>query len=290
MLEAIISTWGMRGRSGHGFFEKPRSVAVGEDGVVSVLDVTGRIQQFDHQGAYHATIILPDTSLGNPQYIARGRSGTLLVADTHNNRILRIGTDGVFYPGISAAADSPDSASVGELFWPCAVAESRDGFMYTLEYGGHDRVQKWTADGIWIASWGRFGTGDGEFRRPSGLAIGEDGEVYVADSVNNRIQVFTPEGRWLRTWDASTSPHGRLACPFDVAAGNGGIIAVLEFAASRIRLFTSDGKELLSWGGHSRGKDGLLYPWGMAAADNTIFIADTMNHRIVAIELDKRNH
>lgn len=279
-----VSTWGLRGRNGPGFFEKPRSVAVGADGVVSVLDVTGRIQRFDRRGAHLDTAPLPDTSLGNPQYIAPGRSGTLLVADTHNNRILRMGADGAFQSVIHASANSPDSAAAGELFWPCAVAESPDGFIYTIEYGGHDRVQKWSSDGEWIASWGRVGTGEGEFRRPSGLAIGEDGEIFVTDSVNNRVQVFTPDGKWLRAWDASSSPHGRLACPFDVAVGDNGVIAVLEFAASRIRFFSTDGKELYSWGGHSRGEDGLLYPWGMDAAQNTIFIADTVNHRIVALD------
>jgi DNA-binding beta-propeller fold protein YncE len=38
-------------------------------------------------------------------------------------------------------------------------------------------------------SWGRFGTDDGEFDRPRGIAIDSDGNVYVADSGNNRIQL-----------------------------------------------------------------------------------------------------
>lgn len=284
---AHVSTWGSRGKGMPGQFEKPRSVAVGNQGVVLVLDVSGRIQRFDSEGTYQGDFPLPDVSDGNPQNIAAGQSGTILVADTHNNRILRLGTDGVFHPVIASTATSPDSAKPGELFWPCAVVESSDGYIYTLEYGGHDRVQKWTSDGAWLASWGRFGAGEGEFRRPSGIALAPNGDVYVADSVNNRIQVFDSNGKWLRSWDASASSRGRLSCPFDVAIGKNGLVAVLEYAAGRFRIFSPSGVELLMWGGHSRGGDGLSYPWGITADNNnTIFIADTLNHRIVKVELN----
>lgn len=283
---ANVFAWGRRGKGMPGQLEKPRSVAVDRLGSVFVLDVGGRVQRFDADGAYRDAFPLPDVSGGNPQYIAAGASGTLLVADTHNNRILRLGKDGVFHPVIESAAASPGAAKPGELFWPCAVAESPDGFIYTLEYGGHDRVQKWTGDGAWVACWGRFGSGDGEFRRPSGIAIAGNGDVHVADSVNNRIQVFDRDGKWLRAWDASSSPRGRLSCPFDVAIGENGLVAVLEYAAGRFRMFSADGVELLAWGGRSRGNDGFSYPWGMTIDNrNTIFIADTLNHRIVTVAL-----
>lgn len=284
-----ISIWGKRGKEEDWDFEKPRSVAVSGDGTVYVLDISGRIQRFDRSNAFLGGYPIPGVSSGNPQAIASGKSGSVLVTDTHNNRIQRLETDGTFLPVIASSASAPDSAKPGELFWPCAAIESLDGSIYTLEYGGHDRVQKWTSGGEWIASWGRFGAGEGEFRRPSGLAVGKDGEVYVADSVNNRIQVFTADGKWIRAWDASASPHGRLACPFDVAVLPDGLVAVLEYAASRLRVFSTDGEELLSWGGPSRKNEGLLYPWGMGSdMEGVIYIADTLNHRIVKITLNNQ--
>ena len=43
-----------------------------------------------------------------------------------------------------------------------------------------------------VRKWGSEGSEDGQFDRPYGLAIGSDGNVYVADTGYYRIQVFKP--------------------------------------------------------------------------------------------------
>jgi DNA-binding beta-propeller fold protein YncE len=64
--------------------------------------------------------------------------------------------------------------------------------MYVKLTGPNDRIQKFTADGTFIASWGSSGTGNGQFHDPDSIAIDSSGNVYVADWDNNRIQVFAP--------------------------------------------------------------------------------------------------
>jgi DNA-binding beta-propeller fold protein YncE len=62
------------------------------------------------------------------------------------------------------------------------------------------RIQKFTADGIYIDSWGTFGTGNGQFDRPRGIAFDiNTGNVYVTDYDNNRIQIFTNDGDYVAT-------------------------------------------------------------------------------------------
>jgi DNA-binding beta-propeller fold protein YncE len=60
----------------------------------------------------------------------------------------------------------------------------------------NDRIQKFDAEGKFLAAYGRPGHGDGEFHRPSSVAVDRDGNMYVADWGNNRVQVLGPDGRF----------------------------------------------------------------------------------------------
>jgi DNA-binding beta-propeller fold protein YncE len=75
----------------------------------------------------------------------------------------------------------------------------------------NDRVQKFTADGQWVASFGRSGKAVGQFNRPSGVAVDEDGEIYVADRENDRVQILAPDGRFIAalTGDHQLSKWGK---------------------------------------------------------------------------------
>ena len=48
-----------------------------------------------------------------------------------------------------------------------------------------------------MASYGSSGRGDGQLRRPSGVAVDHDGYMYVADWGNERVQVLDPEGGFV---------------------------------------------------------------------------------------------
>jgi DNA-binding beta-propeller fold protein YncE len=49
------------------------------------------------------------------------------------------------------------------------------------------------ADYQFAYSFGSWGTGDGQFDMPTGVAVTADGLVYVADTNNDRVQVFSSE-------------------------------------------------------------------------------------------------
>ncbi len=74
------------------------------------------------------------------------------------------------------------------------------GNLYFLDAGNH-RIQKFDSDGGFLASFGREGTGPGEFKRPSSLEIDSEGNLYVCDVLASRvswIQVLSPAGEELK--------------------------------------------------------------------------------------------
>ncbi len=75
---------------------------------------------------------------------------------------------------------------------PYGIAvDNRNGSFFVCE-GVSNIIQKFTAAGAPVTSWGRPGSGESEFNRPSDLDVDMKGYVYVADADNNRVQVFAP--------------------------------------------------------------------------------------------------
>jgi sugar lactone lactonase YvrE len=75
---------------------------------------------------------------------------------------------------------------------------------------GNDRVSKFSPDGKFIKSWGKSGSGPGEFNAPHTIAMDSRGRLFVGDRSNNRIQIFDQDGRYLDTWYQFARPSGIL--------------------------------------------------------------------------------
>jgi NHL repeat len=74
--------------------------------------------------------------------------------------------------------------------------------------GSSMRVLRFSKDGRFIKTWGKEGTGPGEFNVPHGIAIDSTGRVFVADRGNNRIQIFDQDGKFLGEWKQFGKPCG----------------------------------------------------------------------------------
>ena len=69
--------------------------------------------------------------------------------------------------------------------------------MFVADWG-NDRVQRFSADGRFTATYGESGRGDGQFVKPPSVAVDSDGYMYVADWGNERLQVLSPEGAFVQ--------------------------------------------------------------------------------------------
>lgn len=132
-----------------------------------------------------------------------------------------------------------------------------------------------------VNEWGTFGTGDGEFKSPYGVAVDGNGYVYVADLNNDRVQKFTSDGEFMLKWGSPGSGAGEFNGPTRVAVDHQGNVFVVDFSNHRIQKFDSNGNFLLSWGNRGRNTSEFYFPSGIAIdEDGNIYIADLYNRRI----------
>ena len=83
-----------------------------------------------------------------------------------------------------------------------------------------------TPTAITKTQWGGFGSGNGKFDYPCGVAVDGQGKVYVADTHNNLIQKFDSNGGFLAQWGGSGSGDGQFANPRSVAVNGQGNLYV----------------------------------------------------------------
>lgn len=81
---------------------------------------------------------------------------------------------------------------------PTDVAWDSKGNIYVSDGYIHCRVAKFDPNGNWIGSFGKCGTGPGEFHTVHNVQIDKNDHVWVADRTNGRIQIFDTNGNYLR--------------------------------------------------------------------------------------------
>ncbi len=77
---------------------------------------------------------------------------------------------------------------------PTDVAWDAAGNIFVADGLGNARIAKFDKDGKFVKSWGKRGTGPGEFANVRSIAVDAQGNVYAADGGNRRIQVFDNNG------------------------------------------------------------------------------------------------
>ncbi len=123
-----------------------------------------------------------------------------------------------------------------------------------------------------LLEWGSGGERDGEFNQPIGIAIDDEGFVYVSDSKNNRIQKFSEFGELYSLWSDGGTEDTALKTPMHITT-DGKNVYVTEYETDRVQKFSPENKSISTFG-KSDEKGSLDAPSGAAVDQNgNVYIA-----------------
>lgn len=196
----------------------------------------------------------PDEAMFNePRGLAIASDGRIYVADSQNGAIREIERSGKVSTVIEnldfpsdIVLDKNGDLIVTETLKHRVLKISQDGHLTVIAGGGYAENDGFLVGGL------KDGTGvNAQFNEPTGLAISPNGTVYVADTGNQRIRALPPSGN------------------------------VTTIAGSGTEKIAETGYLVGGYEDGPANKAKFNYPQGLAlAADGTLYIADTLNHRI----------
>ena len=138
-----------------------------------------------------------------------------------------------------------------------------DGTVYCTDDGNHT-IRQFTPSGKLLMTLGTLNTpsdtgydgkdsiniprAGGPFNRPTNLAIGPRGDLYVSDGYGNcRVHQFSPTGTLKRSWGVSGKGPGQFHLPHGIAVAADGRVFVCDRENDRMQIFSPDGEYLAEW-------------------------------------------
>ena len=204
--------------------------------------------------------------------------------------------------GIQDAKDG--TAQRARFSEPFGIAAAPDGTIFVADAGDAHRIRRISTDGnVSTIAGGSIGFSDGlgtsaAFSTPSGLALGPDGTLYVADTGNHAIRRITPNGE-VSTLAGDGGPgyadgpanQARFNGPIGIAVAPDGRVLVTDTYNDRIRVIDRGMVTTLAGSGQPGADDGVAdrasfdTPTGIAIdARGTVYVADSGNGVIRTVD------
>lgn len=263
---------------------KPLGVAVHSDGNIYVTTFigrygAGRVEVFDHSGTYLFSFdeVGEGKKLRSPTYMAINKQGNIYVSDKRQKAIFVFSKDGKFIRKF-VPDNNPDFA------WdPLAMAFDKNGNFYVTDVYTEHQVLIFDSRGRLIRKFGSSGAALkkkqnlGKFLFPNGIAVDQDGKIFVADSNNRRIQVFNSNGKFLYSIETGGLPRG-------IGIDEQNRLYIVDSLGHDVSIYDKRGKgtqAMAIFGEQGIEFGQFLYPNGMTLGDDgRIYVTDRENNRV----------
>ncbi|KRX78074.1 E3 ubiquitin-protein ligase TRIM71, partial [Trichinella sp. T6] len=230
-----------------GQFDRPAGVAVTSSNDIVVVDKDNhRVQVFTSNGLFKLKFGEKGRDVGQFNYpwgVAVSPDDIIAVSDTRNHRVQLFTANGLFWRKFGYE----QALYYKQFDSPRGVAFGPDGRrLFCTDFNNHRLVVYDLAAGR-VTMHGIEGEAEAHFRRPQGIDVDTQGNLFVADSRNNRIQIFSPQMNFIASIDcgrgtsvangtANQHHHGRpfMDTPTDVCVSPDGKVYVVDFGNNRI--------------------------------------------------------
>lgn len=249
-----------------GIFVSSGTVFIADPGARGVL----RYQEADGRGEWwprstRAKLLSPVSVAGTPD-------GRLLVLDSLLRKVFVLDAEGRVKGELEGDPQG--------LSQPAGLAVS-DKRIYVSDVKNH-RIAVYGMEGTFLQSFGRRGTGAGEFNFPTYLWFDKaSGQLWVCDSGNFRIQWFDGDGRFIGKMGENGNRPGYLARPRGIAKDSEGHVYATDAAFDAFQLFEPN-DDLLLFVGRAGSRPGEFSMPGGIFIDgrDRVYVADTQNGRV----------
>ncbi|MDD4348310.1 MAG: hypothetical protein PHF70_04330, partial [Opitutales bacterium] len=193
-------------------FDYPKSMFIDGTDQVTVVNSYGSslIHVFDIQGNLIRSFGVPgkeDHQINNPFGIAPAPNGGVFLVDgpySSKVRVSRWDASGNYVSSFGSSGKKE-----GQFREPRGLAVDSKGYLYVSDRG-NSRIQKFSPDGGFVTTWGKYGRGTGMISGEK-LALSPMDEVLFIDSGNSRLQLFDSDGKFLSKWGCKGPGNGSFS-------------------------------------------------------------------------------
>lgn len=254
--------------------------------------------------------------LNEPKSLTLDVEGNLFIADSENHVVRKIDRKTGCIKTVAGCTQGVGSESRPVSLAPVAEGASHDPFAESDAVNSHAFTQQTDLSGTvryvvaGTAPAKRF-SGDGGpadqalLNFPTAVVVDRAGHLYIADTLNHRVRrvdaatgVITTVaglGQPRCSGDGGLAVEAGLYEPAALAVSDGGVlyiadqsnnrVRVVDLATGVIRTVAGTGTAAYNGDGMAATETGLAGPGGLAlASDGTLFIADSFNGRIRAVD------